>query len=138
MSFSHGRDGSDLKGVRVLVVEDAWHVAKAMKAMLERLGMSVVGPTATTAEARRLIAVNHPRLALVDMNLKGEMAGDLIDELHAQGTPVIIVSGYSVPAVAKEKVVACLQKPYSGDELITAMRAAVDPKKTAQKIAIFP
>ena len=118
-------DTSDLKGVRVLVVEDTWHVAKALKVWLERLEMLVVGPTSTTAEARRLIAAINPRLALVDMNLKREMAGDLIDELHAQGTPVIIVSGYAVPAVAKEKVVACLQKPFSGDELVTAMRAAL-------------
>jgi DNA-binding response OmpR family regulator len=118
-------DASDLKGVRVLVVEDTWHVAKALKSWLERLEMLVIGPTSTTAEARRLIAANNPRLALVDMNLKHEMAGDLIDELHAQGTPVIIVSGYAVPAVAKEKVVACLQKPFSGDELVTAMRAAL-------------
>jgi DNA-binding NtrC family response regulator len=125
MSSSHGPDGSDLKGVRVLVVEDTWHVAKALKSWLEQLEMSVVGPTSTIAEARSLIAANNTRLALVDMNLKGEMACDLIDELHAQGTSVIVVSGYAAPAVAKEKVVACLQKPFSGDELTTAMRAAV-------------
>ena len=87
MSFSHGPDGSDLKGVRVLVVEDTWHVAKALKALLEQLEMSVIGPASTTAEARRLIVADNPRLALVDMNLKREMAGDLIDELHAQGSP---------------------------------------------------
>jgi DNA-binding NtrC family response regulator len=134
MSSSHRPDGSDLKGVRVLVVEDTWHVAKVLKAWLERLEMLVIGPSATTAEARRLIAANNPQLALVDMNLNGEMACDLIDELHAQGTPVIVVTGYTVPAVAKEKVVACLQKPLNGDQLITAMRAAVDPKKIAQKM----
>ena len=125
MSSPHGLDAPDLKGVRVLVVEDTWHVAKAMKALLERLEMSVIGPSSTTAEARRLIAANNPQLALVDMNLNGEMACDLIDELHAQGTPVTVVTGYTVPAVAKEKVVAFLQKPFSGNELIKAMRAAV-------------
>jgi DNA-binding NtrC family response regulator len=125
MSISHVPDGSHLKGVQVLVVEDAWHVAKALKSVLEGQEMLVIGPTATTAEARRLIAANNPRLALVDMNLKGETAGELIDELHGQGTPVIVVSGYAVPAVAKEKVLAFLQKPFSGDELMTAIRAAV-------------
>jgi DNA-binding response OmpR family regulator len=125
MSSSHGPNGSDLKGVRVLVVEDTWHVAKALKAWLERLDMSVVGPTSTTAEARRLIAANNPRLALVDLNLKHEMADALIDELHAQGTPVIVVSGYVAPAVAKQKVVAFLQKPFNGNELTAAMCAAV-------------
>ena len=88
-------DVSALTGVRVLVVEDAWHVAKAMKGALEQLGMHVIGPTATTAEARRLTAAEKPRLALVDVNLKKEMACDLIDELHGQGIPVVVVSGYA-------------------------------------------
>jgi DNA-binding NtrC family response regulator len=125
MPSSHHPDSSDLKGVRVLVVEDTWHVAKALKSVLERFEMLVIGPTATTAEARRLMARNKPRLALVDMNLKHEVANDLIDELHARGTAVIVVSGYAAPAVRKEKIVAFLQKPFSGDELITAMCAAV-------------
>jgi CheY-like chemotaxis protein len=35
--------------LRVLIVEDTWHVANALKALLEELGASVVGP-ATTLE----------------------------------------------------------------------------------------
>jgi DNA-binding response OmpR family regulator len=132
MSLSNKRqvdeEVSSLEGVWVLVVEDAWHVAKAMKSALEQLGMSVIGPTSTTAEARRLIAVQKPHLALVDVNLKRETACELIDELHAQGTPVIVVSGYAVPPVSTEKAVAFLQKPFSGDELIAAIRAAVHLK----------
>ena len=47
-------DVSPLNAMRVLAVEDAWHVAKAMKGALERIGVSqVVGPTAATAGARR-------------------------------------------------------------------------------------
>jgi CheY-like chemotaxis protein len=125
MSSSDEPNGSTLKGVRVLVVEDAWHVAKAMKLALDGLGMSVIGPTSTAAEARRLIAAHNPRLALVDVNLRGEMACELIDELHAQGTSVIVMSGYAAPPVPSGKFVAFLQKPFSGDELIRAMREAV-------------
>jgi hypothetical protein len=49
-----GREGPNvgiLKGVAVLVVEDIWHVATALKSTLEQMGMHVVGPTATTVEA---------------------------------------------------------------------------------------
>jgi DNA-binding response OmpR family regulator len=118
-------DVSDRNVVSVLVVEDAWHVAKAMKAVLEQLGMQVVGPTATTAEARRLVAEKHPKMAIVDVNLKREMASDLIDELHGQGVRVIVVSGYAAPPVSKESVAAFLQKPFSGAELITTVSAVV-------------
>ena len=50
------QERSSLSGVRVLVVEDAWHVAKAIKSTLEEAGMDVAGPAATTSEARRLTA----------------------------------------------------------------------------------
>ena len=113
VSHSSGSDVSILKGVPVLVVEDSWHVAKAMKSALEQLGMRVVGPAATTREARRLAAGQTPRLALVDVNLKKELACDLIEELHGQGVPVIVVSGYAVPPLPERTVAAFLQKPFS-------------------------
>jgi DNA-binding response OmpR family regulator len=127
MLSSHGpeADVSILKGVPVLVVEDSWHVAKAMKSALEQLGMRVVGPAATTDEARRLAAGQTPRLALVDVNLKKELACDLIEELHGQGIPVIVVSGYAVPPLPERTVAAFLQKPFSESDLITILRATV-------------
>jgi DNA-binding response OmpR family regulator len=120
-----GMDTSILKGAHVLVVEDAWHVAEAMRSALERVEIHVIGPTATIAEARRLVAAQKPELALVDVNLKQETACDLIDELHEQGVPVIVVSGYAVPPVAMEKAAAFVQKPFSGRELMEAMCAIV-------------
>ena len=67
------QDHPSLEGVRVLVVEDTWHVAKALKSALENVGMDVSGPAATTAQARRLMIEHMPRVAVVDVNLKGEM-----------------------------------------------------------------
>jgi len=72
-----------LKGVPVLVV-------------VERIGMHVIGPTANTAEAVNLTA--DPLLAIVDINLKQETSCGLIDELHQQGVPVIVVSAYNLKA----------------------------------------
>jgi len=114
-----------LEGVRVLVVEDAWHVAKALKSALERLGMCVCGPAATTDEARQLVAAQMPAIALVDVNLKREMACDLIDDLHAQGVRIVVISGYAVPPVPAEKVAIVLQKPFSANELVAALQTVV-------------
>jgi len=116
---------SVLNGVPVLVVEDAWHVARAMKSALGQLGMIVIGPTATTAEARRLMAVHRPKLALVDLNLKEEMAFGLIDDLNSRGVPVVVVSGYAIPPVAIDKVAAFMQKPFSGNDLVATLLAIV-------------
>ena len=126
-----GHDGTNvgfLKAVPVLVVEDGWHVARALKSTLEQMGMLVVGPTATTAEARSLTAAQSPRLAVVDINLKQETSRVLIDELHQQGVQVIVISGYAAPAVSKDRVAAFLQKPFSGTELITTMLRVLDSR----------
>jgi len=119
-------EASVLSGVPVLIVEDSWHVAKAMRSVLEHLGMRVVGPAATTGEARRLVAEQKPKLALVDVNLKKELATGLIEELHGQGVVVIVVSGYAVPPMPAEMVAAFVQKPFSEADLITILRATVD------------
>jgi DNA-binding response OmpR family regulator len=119
------RHHSSLEGVSVLVVEDTWHVAKALKSALEHVGMDVSGPAATTAEARRLTAEHMPRVAVVDVNLKREMASGLIEELHDQGVSVVVVSGYAVPPISADKAAAILQKPFSGSELLATLRRVV-------------
>ena len=120
------RDDSELAGVRVLVVEDTWHVARALKGLLEGLGMEVIGPAATVSEAEEHAAAQMPELALIDINLKGEMAYSLIDHLHDEGIPIIVVSGYAVLASLTEKAAAILQKPYQASELIAALHDVVE------------
>ena len=73
-------DYPELKGLRVLVVEDTWQVGKALKSALEGMGMVVAGPVATVADAELLLADRFPDLAVVDINLKGEFSYDLIDQ----------------------------------------------------------
>jgi DNA-binding response OmpR family regulator len=116
---------SDLEGVRVLVVEDHWHVANALKVLLTAVGAEVSGPAATTADAHRLATEQGPDLAVVDINLKGEMAYGLIGQLHDLGVRVVVVSGYAVLPGLTEKVAAVLQKPFNGSELLAALRQAL-------------
>jgi DNA-binding response OmpR family regulator len=116
---------STLNGVRVLVVEDSWHVAKAIKGALEVLGMQVVGPTATTEGARQLTAAHKPKLALVDVNLKQENSHGLIHELHEQGIPVVVVSGYASVPISQDTIAGYLQKPFNGSELVNVLGSVV-------------
>ncbi len=118
-------DSSVLMGVPILVVEDAWHVAEAMKRVLEQLGMNVLGPTATSKEARLLLMSQRPVAALVDVNLKGEMAWDLIDELCEQGIQVVVISGYVQPDDAIGRPIVYLQKPFAEAELMAALHAVI-------------
>jgi DNA-binding response OmpR family regulator len=109
-------------------VEDQWHVAHALKALLEVEGMKVQGPASTAADALRLATEQKPDLAVVDINLKGgEMAYDLIDRLRDQGVRIVVVSGYAMLPGLAGKAAAVLQKPFNGPELLRALRCALSP-----------
>src|SRR6266404_8330872 len=93
---------SELQGLGILLVEDSWHVGKAIKFLFRSLGADVAGPAATTAEADRLVAERTPDVAIVDINLRdGERANNLIDRLQEQRIPVIVVTGYAISTSRK-------------------------------------
>ena len=113
----------DLRGVRVLLVEDTWQVGAALKRLLEDLGANVVGPAATVAEAERLIAEHSPDIALVDVKLRSdELSYGLMDDLHRRGISVIVTSGYAVVPEQLEKVAAIVKKPFTAQDLLAAFR----------------
>jgi DNA-binding response OmpR family regulator len=126
--MSHVRETvkpGNLRGVRILVVEDQWHVASALRSLLEAEGMEVSGPAGKTADAHRLANERKPELAVVDINLKGEMAYSLIDELHDRGVRVVVISGYAVLPRLSAKVAVVLQKPFNAPELLASLRRAL-------------
>jgi DNA-binding response OmpR family regulator len=113
---------SGLHGMRVLLVEDSWQVADALKLLLEKTGMLVSGPVATASEAQGLVAEQEPQLAIVDVNLKGEMAYALIDWLHRRGIKILVISGYADLPRSLGQFAAILHKPFTATALLTALR----------------
>ena len=119
----------DLSGVRILVVEDSWQLAMALKSLLQACGAEVSGPVATSADAQRLVAEQMPDAALVDFNLRGgERADGLIDKLHEQGIYVVVTSGYAVLPIVPRHAAAILQKPISEAQLLGSLRPVVARK----------
>jgi DNA-binding response OmpR family regulator len=113
---------SGLRGVRVLLVEDSWQVADALSLLLEKTGMIVSGPVATVKEAQRLVAEHDPTLAIVDVNLKGEMAYGLMDWLNERGIKVLVISGYADLPQSLGQFAAILHKPFTASALLTTLR----------------
>jgi response regulator RpfG family c-di-GMP phosphodiesterase len=66
-----------LRGLRVLIVEDTWHIAKALDWLLAQ----VIEAVATTSDAERLADELAPNVAVVDMKLRDRMAYGLIDSM---------------------------------------------------------
>ena len=116
----------ELKGTRILLVEDSWHVGNAIKRLFRSLGADVVGPAATIADAERLIAEGKPDVAIVDINLRnGERANPLLDRLQEEGIPVIVITGYTEVFLQPGKVEAILQKPVSVEQFLAILRPIV-------------
>jgi DNA-binding NtrC family response regulator len=121
--------GEELSGLHILLVEDSWHVGKALKNLLRALGASVAGPAATSADAERLIAEQMPDVGIVDFSLRhGEQAQGLIGKLNALGVRVIVVSGYEEVPLAPGTTALVLQKPVREAELLAALRPVAAQK----------
>jgi len=117
---------SELKGARILLVEDSWHVGNAIKRLLRALGADVAGPAATIADAERLIAEGKPDVAIVDINLRnGEQANPLLDRLQEERIPVIVITGYTEVSLQPGKVEAILQKPVREEQFLAVLRPIV-------------
>ena len=120
---SAARSPSDLGGLRVLVVENSWHVSTGLRALLEAWGATVDGPVATTADAMRLVFERTPDVAIVDINLRdGELSYELIDWLQDRGIRIVVLTGYADVSLQKGKAAVVLQKPAREEALIASLR----------------
>src|SRR4051794_38344727 len=75
--------------IRVLVVDDDYHVAHAHALSVGRVeGFVVIGEAHTSAEAQRAVEEQAPDLLLLDMSLPDFSGLDLIRRLAAAGGTV--------------------------------------------------
>jgi DNA-binding response OmpR family regulator len=116
--IDHDYQGGALRGLRILVIEDSWHVAFAIKNVLEAEEATVIGPAGNLKDAWALSRAEPCPIALVDINLNGEMAYDLMDELVAKGVKVIATTGYELTDTVREKVAYVLEKPFDPVDLV--------------------
>lgn len=84
----------DLKGRRILVIEDEPLIGMDIVASLEHAGAEVEGPIATIEDACRVISNSRFDAALVDANLHGRPVGEVAAALVEQGVPFAFATGY--------------------------------------------
>ena len=85
----------DLRGVRILIVEDEYYLAADLAAALSARGAEVVGPVGTLEDAERALATERIDRAVLDVNLRGQMSFPVAERLEAAGIPYVIATGYS-------------------------------------------
>src|SRR5688500_1602701 len=78
----------------ILLVEDEWLLASALRARLENLHYRVQGPVNTGELAVEAALRTHPDLVLMDIRLRGEMDG-IAAAAHISektGTPIVFLT----------------------------------------------
>ena len=117
------RQASLLSGRRVLVIEDEYFLADDMAQTLRTLGAEVIGPVGDVQDALGLCSdATAIDLAVLDINLKGQMIYPVAQELRARAIPFIFTSGYDPEAVPDEfRDVPMLRKPLDDRSVARAM-----------------
>jgi CheY-like chemotaxis protein len=121
--------GPPSHGPLVLVVEDEFLIAMDLERLLWRHGYRVLGPAATVGEALRLLDGEARDVALLDVNLWGEMVTPVAEVLRARGVPFVLASAYERAQLTAEVLAGApnVGKPVNARRLLTALARAVGP-----------
>ena len=113
----------DLQQLRILVAEDEFFIANDIALCLERAGATIIGPTPTVrATLESLSAVEDIQVAVLDINLNGELIFPVADELARRSVPVIFYSGYDTLSVPDRfRSVLRLSKCAGSADLVSAV-----------------
>lgn len=111
-----------LTGRKVLIVEDEFFLADDLKRALVEQGAEVTGPANTVDRAKALASGQEFDMAVLDVNLKGEMIFPFADELRERGVPFVFTTGYDAEMVPAEyRNVERWEKPFTAHKLIQAL-----------------
>jgi DNA-binding response OmpR family regulator len=111
---------------RALVAEDSLLVLIALEMILIQHGIDIVGPASTVAEAMELAETGMPEIAILDVNLHGEMIFPVADFLIGRGVPVILTTGYSARDFLPPRLMdlPTIRKPYEPAGLMELVERA--------------
>jgi CheY-like chemotaxis protein len=123
---------SNLKGVRVFVVEDEFAVLMLLEDMLMELGCELVGSASRMPEAISRAQNSGCDAAVLDVNINGEPIDPVAEVLAARQVPMVFSTGYGRTGInVRWRGHPVLQKPYRVEELAAALTQALADRAPA-------
>lgn len=115
-------EDNPLENRRVLVVEDEYFIADDIATALRKLGAEVVGPVPDRNRALTRLASERIDLAVLDINLRGDLVYPLADTLRECRVPFVFATGYDRRAIASGyEDVPRWEKPFDHDKLARSL-----------------
>jgi len=105
-------------------------VAWLLEDMLTDLGCAVIGPAGNVNQALAMIEAEAIDVAVLDINLNGQLSYPIADALGARGVPFVFVTGYDKGRILDGyRVFPVLQKPFHRSELSDILAKLLAPKE---------
>ena len=124
---------ADLRGTKVLVVEDEFYLAIELKEAFKRAGCEVLGPCPHVEAALAELGRTVPDCAVVDINLGFGPSFELAEVLLGQDVPFLFLTGYDAPSIpARFARIERVEKPVEVSKVL-AVAGRLAGAKTAQQ-----
>lgn len=123
--------------MRLLIVEDNWMMAYMIEDVAHILNIEVVGVATSWGEAEKIVALQKPDFAILDINIDGEIDGiKAAGLLRAQGIYFLFLTAYkdidTIEEATELSPLAYLVKPITPENLMATLLLAI--KKIDQKL----
>jgi two-component SAPR family response regulator len=112
-----------LGGASVLIVEDNFVVADALRYLIDGYGGSVSAIVPNLQRAHEALAAGPVDIAVLDINLNGTSVVPFAEHLRARGVPFVFLSGYGGEELLPEHLRGHprFDKPVEAERLVRAM-----------------
>jgi CheY-like chemotaxis protein len=115
---------AELRGCKVMVVEDEPLEAIGYCDRLSDAGAEIVGPFRLVSEALDVVGKQPVDVALLDYALADQNSEELQTALETRDIPFVVLTGYPRVLVRRDDHQVVLSKPISNDLLYMTIRAA--------------
>jgi len=129
-------EGMQLRGQRVLVLEDEPIIALDIASTITQAQGEVLGPVANVADALKLAETGGPSLAILDFDLGHEVSSAVALKLAALDVPFIFYTGTRVHEVEEAWPEATIiTKPRDPRALVRTLASFVRPAQAFAETA---
>jgi DNA-binding LytR/AlgR family response regulator len=129
----------ELRGLRILLVEDEFLVALELESMLQELGGEVIGPLGSLDQAVAVAREEALDVAVLDVNVGGRLVTPVADALAARTIPFVFCTGYDAASLPGRHAAApMLMKPCQAHELKNVLLSALPRREGPARAAGAP